>query len=165
VVSLASQVELGAIAAIDSIDLAAAIDLSYLWRMRLRHHDSLQKTLSFAAIHLMIAVAVGYALTGSFVLAGLLSLIEPAINTVAHYHLDRRWRTPHLLRKTLAFGAAHLVVSVGVGYALTGSFVLAGLFAFIEPALNTMAHYAFERWWARVSRNVVAESATAGVGD
>jgi uncharacterized membrane protein len=80
-------------------------------------------------------------------------------------HLDRRWRTPHLLRKTLAFGAAHLVVSVGVGYALTGSFVLAGLFAFIEPALNTMAHYAFERWWARAQRNVVAVSATAGVGD
>jgi uncharacterized membrane protein len=43
---------------------------------------------------------------------------------------------------------------VAVGFALTGSFVLAGLFAFIEPAINTVAHYFFERWWAlRPSRD------------
>jgi uncharacterized membrane protein len=40
--------------------------------------------------------------------------------------------------------------------------VLAGLFAFVEPLLNTMAHYAFERWWARGPRNAVVVAATAG---
>lgn len=130
--------------------------------MRLRHHDSLHKTLAFAAIHVVIAVSVGYALTGSFVLAGLLTLVEPAINTAAHYQLDRRWRSPRVLGKTLAFGATHLVVSVGVGYALTGSFVLAGLFAFVEPALNTVAHYAFERWWQARQRNVLSMRTLAG---
>jgi len=124
--------------------------------MQWRHHDSLHKSLAFAAIHLLIAVSVGYALTGSFVLAGALSLVEPAINTVAHYHLDRhldrRWPRRRVLGKTLAFGALHLVVSVAVGYLLTGSWVLAGVFAFVEPALNTLAHYAFERWWGRRAR-------------
>jgi uncharacterized membrane protein len=115
--------------------------------MRLRRHDSLHKSLAFAVIHLLVAVSVGYALTGSFVLAGLLSLVEPAINTVAHYQLEQRWGLRPALGKTLAFGAVHLVVSIAVGFALTGSFVLAGLFAFIEPALNTLAHYGFERWW------------------
>lgn len=116
--------------------------------MRLRCHASLYKTLSFAGIHLLIAVLTGYALTGSFVLAGLLSLIEPVVNTAAHYGLERRWRGRSSLGKSLAFGATHLVVAVAVGFALTGSFVLAGLFAFIEPAVNTVAHYVFERWWA-----------------
>jgi uncharacterized membrane protein len=116
--------------------------------MRFRHHDSLRKSLAFAVIHLLIAVSVGYALTGSFVLAGVLSLVEPAVNTVVHYQLERRWGGRSLLGKTLVFGGLHLAVSIGVGYALTGSFVLAGLYAFIEPALNTVAHHVFERWWA-----------------
>ena len=116
--------------------------------MRLRSHASLHKTLSFAGIHLLIAVLTGYALTGSFVLAGLLSLVEPVVNTAAHYGLERRWRSSSSLGKSLAFGATHLVVAVAVGFTLTGSFVLAGLFAFIEPAVNTVAHYLFERWWA-----------------
>jgi uncharacterized membrane protein len=120
--------------------------------MRLRGHSSLDKTLCFAAIHLLIAVATGYALTGSFVLAGVLSMVEPAVNTAVHYQLDRRWRGASGPWKSLAFGGAHLVVAVGVGFALTGSFVVAGLFAFVEPAANTVAHYFFERWWSGRSR-------------
>lgn len=130
--------------------------------MRFRRlDDSLQKTLAFAGIHLLNAAAVGWLLTGSFVLAGLLALIEPALNSLAHYRLERLWSRPRWRRcgavaRTLAFGAAHLLVVLSVGWALTGSFVLAGAYALIEPAANTVAHYFFERWWGARRRAVAA---------
>lgn len=49
------------------------------------------KTLSFAALHLVIAVTVGYAISGSFAFAGAMALIEPLANTVAHYFFDKWW--------------------------------------------------------------------------
>jgi uncharacterized membrane protein len=132
--------------------LMAAIVLG----MQFRHLDpSLHKTLSFGSIHLLIAVSVGWLFTGSFVLAGLLSLTEPALNTVAHHQLDRWWdrRAPRArhaaLYKTLVFGAIHMAIAVALGGWLTGSFVLATAYAFVEPAVNAVAHYFFERWWVR----------------
>jgi uncharacterized membrane protein len=59
----------------------------------------------------------------------------------------RRLHPP--LRKTLAFGAIHLLIAVSVGWLLTGSFVLAGALAIVEPLCNTVAHYFFDRWWQR----------------
>lgn len=59
----------------------------------------------------------------------------------------RRLHPP--LRKTLAFGAIHLLIAVSVGWLLTGSFVLASTLAIVEPLVNTVAHYFFDRWWQR----------------
>ena len=53
---------------------------------------TLTKTLSFAAVHFIVAFTVGYALTGSVVVGGLLALVEPAINTVAYYFHEKVWR-------------------------------------------------------------------------
>lgn len=53
------------------------------------------------------------------------------------------------MRKSIAFGALHLVIAVTVGYAISGSFVLAGAIALVEPLVNTVAHYFFDRWWNR----------------
>lgn len=124
--------------------------------MKFRRLDrSLHKTLAFAAIHLLIAITLGYAFTGSFVLAGLLALVEPTLNSVAHHRFDRWWARRGAVgrgaaaHKSVLFGAMHLVIAVAVGWALTGSFVLAGAFAFVEPMANTVAHYFFERWWTR----------------
>lgn len=52
------------------------------------------------------------------------------------------------MRKSLAFGALHLVIAVTVGYAISGSFALAGAIALVEPLVNTAAHYFFDRWWS-----------------
>jgi len=49
------------------------------------------KTLSFAIVHFSVALAVGWLLTGSFVLAGTLALVEPLCNTVAYYFHERAW--------------------------------------------------------------------------
>lgn len=118
-----------------------------------RLHSPLHKTLAFGLVHVSVAVAVGWALTGSFVLAGLLALIEPTLNTAAFHVFDGLWTrragTGPSLAKSSTFGVLHLLIAVGVGWALTGSLAVAGAMALVEPAVNSVALYFFERWWMR----------------
>lgn len=39
---------------------------------------------------------------------------------------------------------------VGVGYALTGSVVVGGALAVVEPACNTVAYHFHEKVWKRI---------------
>ncbi len=49
------------------------------------------KTISFAILHFTVAFTVGYLLTGSVMLSGLLAVIEPACNTVVFYFHEKAW--------------------------------------------------------------------------
>ena len=49
------------------------------------------KTLTFAAVHMSVAFAVGYAMTGSVAVGGALALVEPLVNTVAYYFHEQAW--------------------------------------------------------------------------
>jgi len=129
--------------------------------MRVHNLGHLGKTGSFAVVHLFIAVSLGYLFTGSLVLAGLISLIEPALNTVAHAVFDRWWGRRHgeepALRKTALFAMIHFVNAVAVVWVMTGSVAIAGALALVEPLVNAVALHAFDRWWARAkqqTRNV-----------
>ena len=51
------------------------------------------------------------------------------------------------MTKSLAFGAVHVVIAFSVSYALSGSIVVAGAITLVEPLVNTVAHYFFDRWW------------------
>ena len=51
------------------------------------------------------------------------------------------------MAKTLSFGALHVGTSFGVTYALTGNVAVAGAVTFIEPVVNTVMHYAFDKAW------------------
>lgn len=51
------------------------------------------------------------------------------------------------MTKSLAFGAVHVTVAFAIGYALTGDVAIAGAITLIEPAVNTVVHYLFDRWW------------------
>ena len=51
----------------------------------------MKKTISFAVMHFSVAFTVAYLLTGSFVIGGLMALVEPAVNTVAFYFHERFW--------------------------------------------------------------------------
>ncbi|HZF78451.1 MAG TPA: DUF2061 domain-containing protein [Rubrivivax sp.] len=121
--------------------------------MKIRNLGPAGKTGSFAVLHLAIAIAVGYLLTGSFVLAGLITLIEPALNTAAHAVFDGWWTRRHgaapALRKTAAFALIHFAIAVAVVWALTGSLAIAGLLAVVEPLANAVALHFFDRWWSR----------------
>lgn len=55
------------------------------------------KTLSFAAVHFTVAFAVVWALTGSWMLGGLVALVEPACNMVAYMLHELAWER-HLAR-------------------------------------------------------------------
>ena len=49
------------------------------------------KTLSFAAVHFTVAFTIGYLLTGSVLVGGVMALVEPACNTVAYYFHEKAW--------------------------------------------------------------------------
>ena len=51
------------------------------------------------------------------------------------------------MAKSATFGVMHLGIAFGVSYALTGSVAIAGAITLIEPLVNTVAHYFFDRWW------------------
>jgi uncharacterized membrane protein len=53
--------------------------------------------------------------------------------------------------KTLSFAAVHFTVAFTVGYLLTGSVVVGGAMALVEPACNTVAYYFHEKAWARAA--------------
>lgn len=50
--------------------------------------------------------------------------------------------------KTLSFAAVHFTVAFTIGYLLTGSVLVGGTLALIEPACNTIAYYFHEKAWA-----------------
>lgn len=53
--------------------------------------NNLIKTFTFAVLHFMVAFSVTYLITGSWVLGGLIALIEPAVNTVAYFFHEKAW--------------------------------------------------------------------------
>lgn len=52
----------------------------------------MKKTFTFAIVHFFVAFTVTWLITGSFVLGGLVALIEPAVNTVAYFFHEKAWQ-------------------------------------------------------------------------
>lgn len=108
------------------------------------------KSATFGVVHLGIAFAVCYSLTGDMLAASLVTLVEPACNTVAHGFFDRWWARSGLRSvwlKSALFGAIHVAIAFAVCYALTGSLVAASLQIVVEPVCNGVALVFFDRWW------------------
>ncbi|MGB5948545.1 MAG: DUF2061 domain-containing protein [Parvibaculum sp.] len=53
-----------------------------------------KKAVSFTFIHFLVGLAVAYALTGQFVIAAGVALVEPLVSGVVHYFHDR-WHEAH----------------------------------------------------------------------
>ena len=51
----------------------------------------MMKMTSQLGLHLVIAVAVTYALTGSLALGGLIAVIEPVCNVIASHFHEKAW--------------------------------------------------------------------------
>ncbi|WP_043531443.1 DUF2061 domain-containing protein [Litchfieldella xinjiangensis] len=49
------------------------------------------KTATFAVVHFSVAFTVTYLVTGSWVLGGLIAMLEPAVNTVAYFFHEKAW--------------------------------------------------------------------------
>ena len=62
----------------------------------------MQKTMTFAIMHFVVAFSVTYLFTGSIAVGGAVALIEPAINTIAFYFHERVWeKRDQLNRRSL----------------------------------------------------------------
>ncbi len=57
------------------------------------------------------------------------------------------------MAKTASFATIHFTVAFSVGYALTGSVVVGGAMALIEPAINTVAFFFHEMAWKKIEAN------------
>lgn len=53
--------------------------------------NTIYKTLSYAVMHMGIAILVAYLLTGSWAVALAIGLIEPCVQTVAFFFHERAW--------------------------------------------------------------------------
>lgn len=55
--------------------------------------------------------------------------------------------------KTFTFAVVHFIVAFTVAYALSGSFVIGGAIALVEPMVNTVAYFFHEKVWERIRAN------------
>ncbi|MDC8832136.1 DUF2061 domain-containing protein [Alteromonas gilva] len=63
------------------------------------------------------------------------------------------------MKKTMTFAIMHFSVAFAVAYLLTGSLLIGGLMALVEPAINTVAFYFHEKVWLRIERSAHAKAA------
>ncbi|MGL4449241.1 DUF2061 domain-containing protein [Shewanella sp.] len=54
------------------------------------------------------------------------------------------------MTKTLTFAALHFSVAFTVTYLLTGSVLVGGAVALVEPAINTVVFYFHDKVWTRI---------------
>jgi len=63
------------------------------------------------------------------------------------------------MTKTMSFALLHFSVAFTVAYLMSGSLLVGGAIALVEPAINTIAYYFHEKLWSRLQNNKNAESA------
>ncbi|MFT4836897.1 MAG: putative membrane protein [Psychromonas sp.] len=54
------------------------------------------------------------------------------------------------MKKTMTFAVLHFTVAFTVTYLLTGSIVIGGTVALVEPAVNTVVFYFHEKVWKKI---------------
>jgi uncharacterized membrane protein len=54
------------------------------------------------------------------------------------------------MTKTMSFAAVHFSVAFAVGYLMSGSLLVGGAIALVEPAVNTVAYHFHEQVWNRL---------------
>ena len=64
------------------------------------------------------------------------------------------------MAKSGAFGVMHLGIAFSVRFVLTGDVAIAGAITLVEPVVNTVAHFFFDRWWERRGRRPGLQGAT-----
>ena len=57
------------------------------------------------------------------------------------------------MTKTMTFAIVHFSVAFGVGYLMTGSVLVGGAIALVEPAINTVAYHLHEKVWIRIRQH------------
>lgn len=56
------------------------------------------------------------------------------------------------MKKTFSFAILHFSVAFSVAYILTGSILIGGAMALIEPAINTVVFYFHDKVWKNIEK-------------
>ena len=56
------------------------------------------------------------------------------------------------MSKIMSFAAVRFTVAFSVGYLMTGSVLVGGAIALVEPAINTVAYHFHERVWTHLGK-------------
>ncbi len=118
------------------------------------HQTSLRKTASYYLVHIVVAAAVAYAVTGSLHAALALSLLEPTVQAVAFFFHDKAWERAGAFRartlvKTGSYYLLHISVASVVAYTVTGDWILALTLSLLEPTVQMVFFYLHEKLWER----------------
>jgi uncharacterized membrane protein len=54
------------------------------------------------------------------------------------------------MSKTMSFAAMHFTVAFSVAYLLSGSVLVGGAIALVEPTINSVAYHFHEKLWNRL---------------
>ena len=54
------------------------------------------------------------------------------------------------MSKTISFAAVHFTVAFSIAYIMTGSLLVGGAIALVEPVINTIAYHFHEQVWSRL---------------
>ena len=65
-----------------------------------------------------------------------------------------------IMNKTMSFAVVHFTVAFTVGYAMTGSVMVGGAIALVEPMVNTVAYHFHELMWKRRQKDIVINNST-----
>lgn len=57
------------------------------------------------------------------------------------------------MAKTITFAIMHFSIAFSVAYLITGSIIVGGLVAIVEPAINTVAYYFHEIFWNKLQQS------------
>ena len=118
------------------------------------HQTSLRKTASYYLVHIVVAAAVAYAVTGSLHAALALSLLEPTVQAVAFFFHDKAWERAgsfrtRMLAKTGSYYLLHISVASVVAYTVTGDWIQALTLSLLEPTVQMVFFYLHEKLWER----------------
>lgn len=113
------------------------------------------KKISQVALHMTVAFAIMFAMTGSVVMGGLAVIIEPVINVALLPYHERCWarirghsqRALLIAAEKVSQTGLHMSVAFAVMYGFTGSLAFGGVAAILEPLLNVALLPLHDRLW------------------
>ncbi|MBY6187694.1 DUF2061 domain-containing protein [Marinobacter hydrocarbonoclasticus] len=65
--------------------------------------------------------------------------------------------------KTITFAVMHFSIAFALAYLITGSVVIGGLLAVLEPMVNTVGYVIHEKVWKRIERRRAGQEAPEAV--
>ena len=112
-------------------------------------NQHLVKTVIYTLGHILIAMLCLMVITGSSAsFASIDAIVEPLINALWFYCLEKIWKKQSTTLKTLVYTLGHMVVATACILAITGSQLQYALIdAVIEPCINGVWYLLLEKIW------------------